>query len=283
MTNKEIRNKAWDLLWHKNWVGKLILVTSALQFSSSLIMSLISDTLKSIGIISIEETLTLIKRDGIVVFFDSPFEYISVITMFLFFSFLMTGIVNYGTSKILNNAADNDPNDWFKSAFGAFKMPFEVLCLQFLFALITFLFILFFASPFIFLAFKACSSFIPGTIGENPFVSPLFLMMAFLSVIFALSVPFYRYRYIFRVKADHPDWTARECLSYSKNLTSGHKLRLLKLDLSYTKAFLVPLVIPLISIDPLSLIVFAVSLSIATLYNGVGQSILYRELSAGKP
>lgn len=281
MTNKEIRNQAWDLLWHKNWVGKLILVTSALQFSSSLIMSLISDTLKSIGIVSIEETLTLIKRDGFVVFFDSPFEYISVITMFLFFSFLMTGIVNYGTSKMLNNAADNDPKDWFKSAFGAFKMPFEVLCLQFLFALITFLFILFLASPFIFLAFKAFSSYIPGKTGEIIYL--LSLMMAVLSVIFALSVPFYSYRYIFRVKADHPDWTARECLSYSKNLTSGHKLRLLKLDLSYTKAFLVPLVIPLISIDPLSLIVFAVSLSIATLYNGVGQSILYRELSAGKP
>lgn len=283
MTNKEIRNQAWDLLWHKNWVSKLILISSALQLSASLIMGAVTDTLKTIGVVNINETLRLLERDGFLIFFDSPLEYLTVAAMYLFFSFLMTGIVNFGICKTLNNVADNNQEGYIKSAFAAFKMPFEVFNLQFLFTLITFLFVLVCTAPFLFYAFKSSWPHMPELINvNNPLVSFVFICVAIIAVILAITIPFYRFRYIFRVKADHPEWPASKCLSYSNYLTLGNKARLIKLDLSYLKAYLVPLAIPLISLSVFSIMIFSLALTVATLYNGIGQSILYRQLLAEK-
>ena len=282
MTTKEIRTKAWNLLWNEHYLGKLFFAATALHLLSNLIKGLIEATLSWLGVATLKETLNNFQRDGLPLLGDFFMEYSVMVAMIIFFGLLMTGITNYGTSKILNNTADNDPTNFYNHAFAGFKVPFEALSLQFVLTLISFLIALICALPALVVILSKRWPYLPSLLDTNSQLS-IYAMALLIILILALSIPFYRYRYTFRVKADHPDWTAWKCLRHASFLSSGNIWHIIKLDLSYFKVFLIPLFVILIPIGNLSIIICTIIMTIVTLYNGVGQSILYREISNKKP
>jgi hypothetical protein len=58
-----------------------------------------------------------------------------------------------------------------------------------------------------------------------------------------IAIPFYRYRFLFRLKADNPEWSASKCMKECRSLTDGRKWRIFKHDCSYWKILLLPLII----------------------------------------
>lgn len=58
---------------------------------------------------------------------------------------------------------------------------------------------------------------------------------AVLSILGLFIVPFYRYRFLFLIKVEHPDWTCGECFAASRKLMKGRKWASFKLDCSYWK------------------------------------------------
>ena len=86
--------------------------------------------------------------------------------------------------------------------------------------------------------YAALSSFPRGTpIGDQVFAMAAWAAFA-LAVAPVMCGPFYRYRYVFRLKADHPDWTALQCMRGCSELTYGFKWRSFKLDCSYWRTLL---------------------------------------------
>ena len=65
------------------------------------------------------------------------------------------------------------------------------------------------------------------------FLMELFIMLWSLLFIIPGIVKSYAYAFAFHIKADHPDYDWKQCLSESERLTAGHKGELFLLDLSF--------------------------------------------------
>ena len=129
-----------------------------------------------------------------------------------------------------------------------------------------------------------------------------------------ICIPFYRYRYLFRIKAERPDWSAGQCMESCRELTDGCKWRIFSHDCSYWRIILLallPLAVVAVSGGMLILasrmraveaafsahavlaafgvfafllayLLFIALFAITAAYMSVGQTILYREISRRK-
>lgn len=172
----------------------------------------------------------------------------------MFIGYILSAIAAYGTAVILLRCLKNHEEGWLGSAFGGFRDPFGLLWLFVRLVLIyigwTLLAIL---PPGV--IFGACVFAVKPMLSAQP---TLAVVTAALSVTLgagiALAVcciPFYRYRFAFLVKAEHPDWSVGECLRSCKALMEGHKKESFRLDCSYWK--------------PISLILLAVLAALAAM------------------
>jgi membrane protein YdbS with pleckstrin-like domain len=138
-----------------------------------------------------------------------------------------------------------------------------------------------------------------------------FVTVVAASLVMAIvCIPFYRYRYLFRLKADNPDWSAGRCFRECAALVDGAKWRMFMHDCSYWRILLMPLLLCVllcvaavaaqtmgwwnlsgarvyaVAVGVLVLVVsylaLLVFIMVAVLYIGVGQTVLYREISAEK-
>jgi hypothetical protein len=243
-------------------------------------------------------------------------ELASSTVLIFFLSFILGGIALYGNSRLQLRAVDDNDESWMKTAFSGFKIPLELAWLSFRFSVVIFF--------WLFLAF------IPSVaVGSIFFAAvpspqtPVELSLAVADVTIAASIfiaiyciPFYKYRYLFRIKADHPDWSAGECMRHCREIVYGSKWRIFVHDCSYWRILLGAL-LPLLVIMAvvllatailggrsagaptpsaavavgaafgvvamlaayLALLVFG---AISVHYIGVGQTILYREISRTK-
>lgn len=242
-TNMELRDAAWRRLWADKWFGRLFGGGLLLWVCGQVVQVVLGGILQRLGVQSwfdYIQTVAQNRQDLTTPIPNLTTNYIvqatSSTVLLIFFSFLMAGIVAYGGAVILRKCLANDESNWLGEAFGGFKYPFGMLWLFVRFVLIILGWGLLAILPLgavlggaICLAHGLKDALSVGTVAG---------MAALLSVGIGLAVliyciPFYRYRFLWLVKAEHPDWTAGVCLRACKALMKGNLSKSFLLDCSY--------------------------------------------------
>ena len=302
-TNLEIRNEAWRLLWERKWFWKLLGAAILLQVCSQAVVTIVNGIVYRLGVFNLTAMMNLQEEHMPLPQFTPRliWEFSSSTALSLFFAFILGGIALYGNSRLQLRAVEDNDESWMKTAFSGFKIPLELAWLTFRVSLVyTFWMVLALipAAALVALFFSAVPT--PQTPAE---LSMSVAVVTLASVIFIAiyCIPFYKYRYLFRIKADHPDWSAGECMRHCREIVYGSKWRIFVHDCSYWRILLgaailggrsagAPTPSAAVAVGAafgvvamlaayLALLVFG---AISVHYIGVGQSILYREISRAK-
>ena len=309
-TNIEFRNLAWKRLWTDKWFGRL--------FGGGLLLSLCGYAVKTVivgilGRLGVQDwqdyyvAVAMNRKDLTTPVPNLTGNYIFTATsasvLEAFIGYIMTAIAAYGAAVILLRCLKNEEEGWLGAAFGGFKDPFGMLWLFVRFVLIYLGWML----SALFLLGGIAGIFFP-VVKSVPESAPL-PAAAVMAIAFTLGIgillaayciPFYRYRFLFLVKAEHPDWSAGECIRSCRSLMEGHKMESFKLDCSYWKPIalvmllmlLVAAVIPLVALFKVGGPVFTLLAVVAFFafsacfagaivlgqYIGVGQGFFYQDL-----
>ena len=307
-SNVEFRALAWKRLWADHWFGRLFGGGLLLWLCGYAVQGVLSNILGRLGVQSWFDYLDAVVRNRQDLTTPIPnltSDYISQASsstvLTVFFSFLMAGIAAYGGAVILKKCLANDEKGWLGEAFGGFKYPFGMLWLWVRLWLI-------------WIGWTAVAFFVPGflcgvgyplvkglSLAQLSIVAGLFVTVALCWVIWIYCIPFYRYRFLWLVKAEHPEWGAGECISACRKLMKGNMLKSFRLDCSYWKSItlmLLPLLVLSLTIlinewyfgegkQGLAIIGVVALLCLAVLmplilivpqYIRVGQGFLYEEL-----
>ncbi len=279
MTNKEIRKEAWHIVFKRKWIWRLILITFTFGVLSNVVSHSISFAYKSMDIMTITDYRMANMRYNM-----SPEEYerpevpdasewpriLGATFFFLFIMLIINGIKSFGMARAELKAARDtglpQQTGWSKGIFEGFKYPFSLMW------------------QMLVLIIKLSLWFI------------LFIIPGFIAA-------FYRYRFLWFVKSDHPDWTTSQCFKEAKRLMKGRKMRAFKLDCSYWLAALAPVLplliastllafsgvewidtptpsatsIVLVMASVLSMFAFFLCIVVVGIYWAVGSAVFYRE------
>ena len=309
-SNTEFRNLAWKRLWADHWFGRRFGGGLLLGLCGYAVNTVIGGVLGRLGVQTWQDyclaraqnlkdlTTPVPNLTGNYIFTAT-----SATVLEAFIGYIMAGIAAYGAAVILLRCLRNEEDGWLGAAFGGFKDPFGMLWL-------------FIRLMLIYLGWTIVAIFPLGVISGVcfPIVKPMLesapLQAAVLmSVAFALgsgiflaiySIPFYRYRFAYLFKAEHPDWSAGACLRSCKALMEGHKWQSFKLDCSYWRPITLVLLLVLVAVCLFGLAVgFKDSVMLVALlrlvalfvffgafaggiilaqYIGVGQGFFYQDL-----
>lgn len=266
-SNDEFRELAWKRLWTDKWFGRLFGGSLLLGLCGWTVQAVINGILERLHVQSWQnyaQAVLMNLQDQTTPIPNLTPDFISQATsssvLVLFFSYLMAGIAAYGGAVLLRKCLVDDERDWLRAAFGGFSCPFEMLWM-YVRLVLTYLgwFLLF---------------------------PPLVLMV------------FYRYRFVFLVKADHPELGADACFRRCRELMKGNKMKSFRLDCSYWRPISWTLVLCLaltvaaavFSRMPtgvqlavgaflfVGLAVLFVCSIVLSQYIGVGQGFLYQEI-----
>lgn len=245
-SNDELRELAWKRLWADKWFGRL--------FGAGFLLGIcgyaVSTVLRSIlGRLNVQDwqdyaqAVTMNRHDVTSPVPNLTSAYIWQATSSTclegFFSFIMAGITAYGCAVVLRKCLRNDgEGNWLAEAFGGFKWPFGLLWMQLRLTLTYLGWFLVGAIPLGAAAgfcYPRLSSGIAAGSVEALVAVMLFFMLAFLVLILLMCVPFYRYRFLYLVKAEHPDWSGNACFSACRRLMKGNLKRSFRLDCAYWK------------------------------------------------
>jgi len=313
-TNSEIRNEAWRLLWKRGWFWKLLAASILLSVCAQAAVTVVNGIVYRLGVFNMTAMMNLAQTRKPMPEFTPrlAWEFSSSTLLYLFFVVIMGGIVAYGISVLLIRSTDDNDDGWLGAAFGGFKTPLGLAWLYFRICLVYFFWGVLGAMPgaavFAWLYEAAPPTGTPIAIATCTiaFAASAFVFIA------VYCIPFYKYRYIFRLKADHPDWTAGKCMRSCRELVYGNKWRIFLHDCSYWRIILLAM-IPMLAIVAMVLVAVLVSGGakpstgpstativvglfgtligiaaylamlalgmISALYIGVGQTIHYREIS----
>lgn len=321
-SNRQIRSVARNLLIGKQWFWKLFAVSTLLSLVAQFILGCVD------SIMGMSSNSSDGMVDGLFMFSGGmAADFLPYLLLMIFLRFITSGIMDYGNNLILNRAVEENEQNWLSAAFGGFKIPLELAWLMFRKFLVFLCWSLaatvaVMPIGFVMVRFagfgcdvgpyidSGLSSMFNIPVGDlHLCVTDLILLLVMVLVYVAmLSVPFYRYRFLFRIKADHPDWLASECMRYCRELTNGNKMRIFRLDCSYwgVLACFISTLIALVAVMMLVarfdgeasevsgavalllfypivlLIAMIVVLVFANFYIGLGQTVLYKELAAQK-
>ena len=307
-SNVEFRELAWKRLWADHWFGRLFGGGFLLGLCGYAVQVVLSGILRRLSVQSWFEYLQTVaqnRQDLTTPIPNLTSDYISQASsstvLTVFFSFLMAGIASYGGAVILKKCLANDEKGWLGEAFGGFKYPFGMLWLWV-------------RLWFIWIGWTAVAFFVPGflcgvgyplvkglPLVRLSIVAGLFVTVALCWVIWMYCIPFYRYRFLWLVKAEHPEWGAGECIRACRKLMEDNMLKSFRLDCSYWKPItlmLLPLLVLSLTIwinefyfgggrQGLAIIAIVVFLCLIAFlplvlvvpqYISVGQGFLYEEL-----
>lgn len=309
-SNIEFRNLAWKRLWTDKWFGRLFGGGILLTLCGYAVNIIIGGILGRLGVQDWQDyylaraqnikdlTTPVPNLTG-----DYIFTATSATVFQSFIGYIMTAIATYGAAVILLRCLKNEEKGWLGAAFGGFKDPFGMLWLFVRGMLIYFGWMLLALLPIGVIA-GVCVPAVKPMLETSPFQGAILLScafaLAFAAFLAIYCIPFYRYRFLFLVKAEHPDWSAGECIRSCRSLMEGHKMESFKLDCSYWKPIalvvllmlLIAAVIPLVALFKdsgpvltlLALVAFfAFSACFAGAivlgqYIGVGQGFFYQDL-----
>ena len=304
----EIRKSAWRTMWERKWFWKLIGASILLNAASQAVVQINDGILNRLGVMTVSKLQGIAHQHGTMPEFNANaiWQLSSSLLLMFFLSFVMGSVMQYGfNALLLRTTEDDDGNGWMKTAFSGYKMPLELTWLAFRVAVVYAAYGAVGALPAG--AFVACLKF--GHL--TPVEIGIFTAASVSAYIAMICIPFYRYRYLFRIKAEHPDWSASQCMRSCRELTDGYKWRIFSHDCSYWRIMLLAL-LPLAAVAvvcgllmlahgthavdaalhsnvilmafgvlallPAYLIFIALSV-ITAMYVSVGQTILYREIS----
>lgn len=313
-TNIEFRNLAWKRLWTDKWFGRLFGGGLLLGFCGYAVNIIIGGILGRLGVQDWEDyyvAVALNRKDLTTPVPNLTGNYIFTATsasvLEAFIGYIMTAIAAYGAAVILLRCLKNEEEGWLGAAFGGFKDPFGMLWLFVRGMLIYFGWMLLALLPIGVIA-GICFPVVKPMLESAPLLAASVMAIAFtlgIGILLAVCcIPFYRYRFLFLVKAEHPDWSAGECIRFCRALMEGHKMESFKLDCSYWKPIalvmllmlLVVAVIPLVALFKVSGPVLALLALVAFFafsacfagaivlgqYIGVGQGFFYQDLKDGQ-
>jgi len=306
MTHAEIKELSWHRLWKDQWFGRLLGGSILLGLCGHAMNVVVNGVLGRLNVASWQVYLEAVMKNRADVVTPVPvltndyiFQATSSQALIFFLSFIMAGIAAYGGAVILRKCLDNDEPGWLGEAFGGFRTPFDMLWLFFRRCLISLGWGILAGIPVgvvVGIVLQVLKRANAG-MGLIVVLSVFFSLACALSLVIAL-VPFYRYRYLWLVKAEHPDWSAGVCLRFCKGLMRGRLMRAVRLDCAYWKPITHLLALAVIFICALSAAVSGVlpfltgavaflafcgtvvASVVCTWYIGVGQGFLYRELLA---
>lgn len=313
-SNIEFRNLAWKRLWTDKWFGRLFGGGLLLSFCGYAVNTVIVGILGRLGVQDWQDyylaraqnikdlTTPVPNLTG-----DYIFTATSATVFQSFIGYIMTAIATYGAAVILLRCLKNEEEGWLGAAFGGFKDPFGMLWLFVRGMLIYFGWMLLALLPIGVIA-GVCVPAVKPMLETSPFQGAILLScafaLAFAAFLAIYCIPFYRYRFLFLVKADHPDWSAGACLRSCKAFMEGHKWQSFKLDCSYWKPITLVLVLVMMAVTAILLVVllkdnkmlaallglggvlalfasFAGGIVLAQ-YIGVGQGFFYQDLKDGQ-
>ncbi len=211
-TNKEMRAEAWAALFKRRWFGRFVWLTIVLTAITSLVNSLLAAGCQFAGVQTVADywVQNFLARTTKALPPEMPTgaEIPSIFAMSIFvqlIALIFSGISMFAMARASLRAARGEDAPWFSGLLDGFKQPFGMLALAFRYLFQIFLWMLLFVIPSI--------------------------------------IAIYRYRFAWKVKSDHPDWSAGQCLAESARLTAGRKWALFKFDCSYWKILTVNLLV----------------------------------------
>lgn len=282
LSNLEIRDIAWKRLFGGGWFWRLLGGSLLLGMFMQVVQSIFSAFFQIVGGVTwamhlqaiLENSRDLVTpipnlNSGMIVLMSAG-------TIFeIFLSLLLGAIVSYGTAALLLRCLDDDPRDWIVEIFKGVMMPFGLLALNARFVLIFLGWMVLAFIPFAAVVGLVIAVFQPFAAGADSLASAIALSVgvsiASLPAICIYLIPFYRYRFLYLVKAAHPDWTAGACLEHCRELMKNKMMRSFRLDCSYWKPITLAL-LPLLIASSLALFstIFAESASRETAIAVVG-------------
>lgn len=256
MTNKEIRDKAWQAITGDGWFGRIVL-WCGLLFAIVALSNFASISLFRLLDIQTWEDFNASRQQalmsGLVLAVPSGAAWWRMTCASAFLQciqYLFAGISAFGIFSVLLKSIRNDRTHLAAAATSGFRNPLPMFWLT---ALMT-----------IKIAFWSLLFIIPG-------------------IIAAIN-----YSLAWFVKADHPELSAFQCIARSCELMDGHRMELISLGLSYCGwYFLIVIILMMwsfISIAgsaAIAMLLFVIALGLtffASVYALAGQAIFYREL-----
>lgn len=314
-SNVEFRNLAWKRLWADHWFGRLFGGGLLLMLCGYAVNVVIGGILGRLGVQDWQDyymAVAMNRKDLTTpvpnLTGDYIFQATSATVFESFIGYIMTAIASYGAAVVLLRCLKNEEEGWLGAAFGGFKDPFGMLWLFVRLMLIYLGWLLVALLP-VGVIIGVCIPAIKPMLETAPLQASILLSCAFslaLAVCLAVyCIPFYRYRFAYLFKAEHPDWSAGGCLRSCKALMEGHKWQSFKLDCSYWKPITLVLALLLMVVVAVGLAVafkdntmLVALLSLIALFSffgalaggvvlgqyiGVGQGFFYQDLKDGQP
>lgn len=224
---KEIRDKAWRLLWISKWLNRFVFLLVAFGFIRYLAINFAMSLLGSSMNVLNERLMAVETFEGMLTIMCEPANMRSIILMMalaLFVATIINGIASYGLSRLrLGVAGGNQPENWQRMSFSGFRDPFNLFLLEFLHGI-------FVCWPFLLsIATVGATWAMSGSTRHTlPYMALALPILAIISI-----VNFYRYRQAWFLKATHNDWPALKCLRESARMMAGNKRRCFTLDCAF--------------------------------------------------
>lgn len=254
MTNcSQIRAFAWNRLWKGRWFWKLFAVTLFMQICMRIVFSFLASTFEALGIddwMTYGEAWIRNWQDQVTPIPKLTEAYILHATGAMVFAgflgLVLIGITAYAGAIVLLKCLKDDRDRWFADSLAGFKMPFGLFGLAFVRSLIGFVWVGLYGLIPSAAVLYGCRSYLLSFADSPTFVGgavlSLIAMAIFAWIVFCTLVPFYRYRFLYLIKAQHPDYSVRECIRASREWMKGRAWESFKLDCSYWKIITLDLV-----------------------------------------
>ena len=260
-SNIELRNLAWQRLWADRWFGRLFGGGLLLGLCGYAVQVVLGGILGRLGVQDWNDYRMAVLMNRVDITSPVPNltrDYVirasSATALEMFIGYILSAIAAYGTAVILLRCLKNHEEGWLGAAFGGFRDPFGMLWLFVRLVLIYLGWTLLAVLPLVVIG-GVCVPVVTPMLSAEPLLAAVVITLGVtlcLGVFLAVyCIPFYRYRFAFLVKAEHPDWSAGACLRSCKALMEGHKKESFRLDCSYWK--------------PISLILLAVLAALAAM------------------
>ena len=302
--NAEFRDLAWKRLWADHWFGRLFGGGLLLSLCGYAANTVIGGVLNRLGVqtwqdyyLARVQNLRDLTTPVPNLTNDFIFRATSSGVFSMFIGYIMAGIAAYGTAAILLKCLKDEENGWLGAAFGGFRDPFGMLWLMIRYILIFFGWGLIAGAPIA----LCVTVLVKAGLMTSPVACGCLTSFCLCYALLILSIPFYRYRFLFLVKAEHPDWSAGACIRSCRDLMEGHKMESFRLDCAYWKPITLTLLMSILiccgaaliacggifavlggSILLVSFVGLLIAVIILAQYISVGQGFLYEDLKADR-
>jgi len=226
MTNAEIRAEAWKRLWNDRWLVRLAVAGILLTGILWTVLAGLAVAYRVLEISTLQDFAVAWQKaaaQGLGYTASSGEAMMRMIAASLFQGFmqyLLSGLVMFGAVTLVLRAIRGERERWLAAAFSGFAAPFTMFWLMF--------------GVQMRLVFWIFLATVPaGVLMIVPYVGG---MVAVALVVGVLCWCIYRYRNVWFLRVDHPEWSAGQCIAGSVETMKGWKMRAFGLDCSFLGA-----------------------------------------------